>query len=607
MVFYKRVFCSTCAGYKSLITAGFGRVWRATTHATTDAQKKARLSYWAPLLVIVGLVAMWAGPTTAVIAASDSSASTDATSAVSQLLQSFQSLSGQGHRPAGARSDQEDAFAYQQDQRLLQFLKRYLRVLDGETASQSIDDTALARLDQLLDAFVEQRLLQLEARIEQRSASASTLSGIEQITAEAYAEGLIQLRMQYLMTLVDVVEARNAVGQSAATLVSLLRERLQHSTEAMLGTIGYSESARTMLVRQLADSPDNTELKAALDMQVLRIERAGEQLAQLVDMLERLGVDTTAERRVLLRQSNAMSVSLVDADVLSGLFDDVTTTAIAWWQQEAFDLIFNLLIFTLILLAARVLARLTRRAMARILASRGNRIGVLLQDVLTRMAGGVVMALGFLVALSQLGISVAPMLAGLGVAGFIIGFALQDVLGNFAAGAMILAYRPFDTDDYIDVAGVQGTVKRMNLVSTTINTPDNQSLIIPNSKIWGDVIRNYTGQRMRRVDLEFGVSYGDSIEHVEAILGDIIANTPEVLPDPPPNIRVHRLGESSVDFIVRPWVATEHYWDVYWRLQREVKLRFDEEGICIPFPQRDVHHYYEGDPAKLEVNNLNVD
>ena len=555
------------------------------------------------------LVSLWIGSTGAdtVDAASEL-----AVPPVAQLQQAFELLGGHNQTRTGARSDQEDAFAYQQDQRLLQFLKRYVRVLADGSSASSVDsqvayETELAQLDEPLDALIAGRLARLEERIEQRTALAATLSGIEQITAQAYVEGLIQLRVRYLVTLVDVIDVRAARGQPATTLVSMLRERLQHSTEALLGTIGYGESARAMLARQLTDSPNNVELQAALDLQVLRIERASEQLGQLVDLLERLGVDTTAERRVLLRQSSAVSVSLVDANVLSALFDDVTTTAMTWGQQQAFDLIFNLLMFAGILLLARLLARVASRGVARVLTSRGNRIGVLLQDVLTRMAGGVVMALGFLVAVSQLGISLAPMLAGLGVTGFILGFALQDVLGNFAAGAMILAYRPFDTDDYIDVAGVQGTVKRMNLVSTTITTPDNQTLIIPNSKIWGDVIRNYTGQRIRRVDLEFGVSYGDSIEQVEAILSDIIAKTPEVLPDPPPNIRVHRLGESSVDFIVRPWVATEHYWDVYWRLQREVKLRFDAEGICIPFPQRDVHHYYEGAPPKVDVNNLNVD
>jgi small conductance mechanosensitive channel len=219
----------------------------------------------------------------------------------------------------------------------------------------------------------------------------------------------------------------------------------------------------------------------------------------------------------------------------------------------------------------------------------------LLRDVIVSMVSGSVFLIGLFIALSQVGISLAPMLAGLGVAGFIIGFALQDTLGNFAAGGMILIYRPFDMDDYIEVAGVDGTVKKMNLVSTTITTPDNQSLIIPNSKIWGDVIRNKTGQRVRRVDLEFGISYGDSIELAEEVFRKVLATMPAVLTEPEPNIQVIRHGESSVDFIVRPWVKTEDYWPTYWAMQRAVKLAFDEAGITIPFPQRDVHHYRSDD------------
>ena len=201
------------------------------------------------------------------------------------------------------------------------------------------------------------------------------------------------------------------------------------------------------------------------------------------------------------------------------------------------------------------------------------------------------MALGVLMALSQVGISLAPMLAGLGVAGFIVGFALQDSLGNFASGAMILIYRPFDVGDLIEITGASGLVKKMNLVSTTILTLDNQTLVVPNSKIWGDVIKNVTAQKERRVDLEFGIAYDDDIELAERILDEIVSAHKNVLKHPKPMIKLHTLGESSVNFIVRPWTKTEDYWDVYWDLTREVKMRFDREGISIPFPQRDIHLY----------------
>jgi small conductance mechanosensitive channel len=205
--------------------------------------------------------------------------------------------------------------------------------------------------------------------------------------------------------------------------------------------------------------------------------------------------------------------------------------------------------------------------------------------------GNVVLILGLLFGLAQLGISVGPLLAGLGIAGFIVGFALQDTLGNFASGMLILFYRPYDVGDFIETNGVLGKVSRMSLVNTTVLTIDNQTLVLPNSKIWGDVIKNVTAQRQRRVDMVFSIGYADDIARAEEVLDDIVRSHERVLDDPAPVIRLHTLNESSVDFVVRPWVMTEDYWDVYWDITRTVKIRFDENEISIPFPQRDIHLY----------------
>jgi small conductance mechanosensitive channel len=240
-----------------------------------------------------------------------------------------------------------------------------------------------------------------------------------------------------------------------------------------------------------------------------------------------------------------------------------------------------------------VLARVTRRIVRRAVSTSRLNFSQLLQKMLVSVSANVVRILGLLVALSQLGVSLGPVLAGLGIAGFIVGFALQDTLGNFAAGAMILIYRPYDVGDMIEASGVFGKVNAMSLVSTTILTIDNQTLIVPNSKIWGDVIKNVTAQKVRRVDLVFGVSYSDDSPQTEKVLTEILREHPKVLDDPAPTIKLHNLGDSSVDFIVRPWVKTEDYWDVHWDVTREVKVRFDREGISIPFPQRDVHYYEE--------------
>ncbi|MGB5626049.1 MAG: mechanosensitive ion channel family protein, partial [Woeseiaceae bacterium] len=202
--------------------------------------------------------------------------------------------------------------------------------------------------------------------------------------------------------------------------------------------------------------------------------------------------------------------------------------------------------------------------------------------------------IGIMIAFSQMGISLGPLLAGLGVLGFIIGFALQDTLGNFAAGVMILIYRPYDVGDVITAAGATGKVDHMSLVNTVILTFDNQKLIVPNKQIWGDVIQNVTAQQERRVDMTFSISYADDVEKAETVFADIIDEHELTLDDPKPMIKLQTLNSSSVDFVVRPWVKSEDYWAVYWDITREVKMRFDREGISIPFAQQDVHHYYDG-------------
>jgi small conductance mechanosensitive channel len=198
-------------------------------------------------------------------------------------------------------------------------------------------------------------------------------------------------------------------------------------------------------------------------------------------------------------------------------------------------------------------------------------------------------AFGLMVVLAALGVNITPLFALVGGASFIIAFALQETLGNLAAGLMIMINRPFDEGDYVLVAGLGGTVKHVSVVSTTVTTPDNQVIVIPNSKVWGDVITNVTASETRRIDLLFGIGYGDSIEQAQKVLEEVVAHHPLVLKDPAPVIRVNELADSSVNFIVRPWTKTGDYWTVYWDLQRAVKEAFDNNGISIPFPQTDMH------------------
>jgi small conductance mechanosensitive channel len=289
-----------------------------------------------------------------------------------------------------------------------------------------------------------------------------------------------------------------------------------------------------------------------------------------------------------------LGTNILDRRVALSLLQQWMASARQWAVEKGPNVILRVVVLLVILALFKLLATLTRRVLRRLFATSKVRLSLLAQDMLLSVSSKTILALGLLVGLSQLGVSLGPVLAGLGVAGFILGFALQESLSNFAAGAMILFYRPFDVGDMVEAAGVFGRVSSMSLVSTTILTFDNQTLIVPNRKIWGDVIKNVTAQTTRRVDMEFGISYADDIPHAERVLREILEGHDKVLGDPEPIVKLHKLGESSVDFVVRPWVRTADYWDVYWDVTREVKMRFDREGITIPFPQRDVHVQADG-------------
>jgi small conductance mechanosensitive channel len=239
-------------------------------------------------------------------------------------------------------------------------------------------------------------------------------------------------------------------------------------------------------------------------------------------------------------------------------------------------------------IVSRVVARIVRQAIKRL-----HKTSELLQDFLVNLARKAVLIVGVVVAVGQLGIEVGPLVAAIGAVGFILGFALQGTLSNFASGIMILAYRPFDVGDAVEVAGVSGKVEAMTLVSTTIATFDNQTNVVPNNEIWGNVIKNITGRSTRRVDMKFGISYADDMNKAKSILEELVKAHPLVLADPEPVIKVHELADSSVNIICRPWSKTGDYWAVYWDLMQQVKERFDADGISIPFPQRDLHIFHE--------------
>ncbi len=242
-----------------------------------------------------------------------------------------------------------------------------------------------------------------------------------------------------------------------------------------------------------------------------------------------------------------------------------------------------------ILIIGRWVAKGIRKIIGRVL-ERGK-VDPTIQRFTVNIAYIAIMVFVVLAALSQLGVQTTSFIAVLGAAGLAVGLALQGSLSNFAAGFLMIIFRPIRVGDYIEGAGVAGTVEEIQIFTTTLATPDNKTVIIPNAALTGSNIVNWTVKGTRRVDMVMGIGYRDNIDKAKQIMVDVMAADPRILKDPAPQVAVVELADSSVNFVVRPWVKSSDYWGVYMDTIEKIKKAFDANGISIPFPQRDVHLY----------------
>jgi small conductance mechanosensitive channel len=397
-------------------------------------------------------------------------------------------------------------------------------------------------------------------------------------------------RLDHLyLALIDLTKEMEARGLPVDDERRFLEANLNRRGGELLEVLRLTKTAVEADRDLLVQDPENERLKTRVFAGEERYDSNKKALLATIHMLRRLDFDYVDLEVRALELTGEVTPEAFEVEVAAGLVERELARLRKYLGENGAEMVVRLLVIAgMVLLTwflARIARTLTRRAIGRTKVSTSR----LLSEMVVKLSGKLVWAVGLVAVLSQLGISVGPLLAGLGIVGLVVGLALQDTLSNFAAGAMILAYRPFDEGDLVETAGVLGKVSDMTLVSTRILTVDHQTLIVPNSKIWGDVIRNLTAQTRRRVDMVFGISYEDEIPKAERVLEEIVASHEKVLADPEPVIKVHTLNDSSVDFIVRPWARTEDYWDVYWDITREVKMRFDREGISIPYPQHDVH------------------
>ncbi len=258
-----------------------------------------------------------------------------------------------------------------------------------------------------------------------------------------------------------------------------------------------------------------------------------------------------------------------------------TATMLAWgWKALA-----ALLIFVI----GRWVAKAVSSFLARLMRKRG--IDNMLANFLSAILYTILLVAVIIAAVGQLGIQTTPLVAVLGAAGLAVGLALQNSLGNFASGVMLVLFRPFSKGDFVEAGGTSGTVDEVGIFTTVLNTPDNRRVIVPNGQITNDTITNYSAYEKRRIDLIIGVGYGDDLKLARDTIEKTIAGHDKVLDDPESAILVMDLGDSSVNFAVRPWVLASDYWVVRSELLESIKVDLEAAGCEIPFPQRDIHLY----------------
>ncbi|WP_428034457.1 mechanosensitive ion channel family protein [Amphritea sp.] len=249
----------------------------------------------------------------------------------------------------------------------------------------------------------------------------------------------------------------------------------------------------------------------------------------------------------------------------------------------------NIVMAAAIFIVGRMIAKVLVNLLGK--ALRKGKMEEILVNFISSIANILLLLVIIVASLDQLGVDTTSLIALVGAAGLAVGLALQGSLQNFAAGVMLIVFRPFKEGDFIEAAGVAGVVEHISIFNTIMRTGDNKEVIVPNGNIYSGVITNYSARDTRRVDMVFGIGYGDDLKKAKALLEEIVTSDERVLKDPAPVIAVSELGDSSVNFVVRPWVKSSDYWGVMFDTTESVKLRFDEEGISIPFPQMDVHQY----------------
>ncbi len=455
--------------------------------------------------------------------------------------------------------------------------------------------------------------------VRQKAASQDSATGTEKaakVTEEASKKAAKAQKAVEAVKKAEAEANKDDVTQTAQRIVKQVKEQKEETGESQ--AVAKATGEVTMADVNTNSAAPAEQLESVVQVAKVKTEAKVEQKSELLDTLTEL----RAQRAALIERFNVVLAELkakggeVEVyekyrDAVDDILVDVSDTSAVWtfttgWltsEKGGVKWAVNLSKFIGILVLFYILALLIGKAVQKATAS-AKTMSQLLKDFINPFTRRAIIGIGLLVAISTLGIAVTPLLAIITAAGLVIGLALQGTLSSFASGLLLIFYHPFDIGDAINAGGTEGTVDSMNLMSTVIRTWDNKVMIVPNNKIWDGVITNISRTERRRVDMVFGISYSDPIDKAQAILEKIAKEHPDTLEEPMPVVQVHELGDSSVNFIVRPWVIPTNYWGVYWDITRKVKEEFDKQGISIPFPQQDVHFYPESQEPTTPKTSL---
>lgn len=468
----------------------------------------------------------------------------------------------------------------------------------------------IADLEQLVKPLTKQNL-EVEANVWMKLVR-------EKATLVSEAEILINQKQRNIDTAREI--SNKSVGAAQLAMKNGNSEKVEAKLKAELDELKLLTNSILLQegrenIEGLNDEASLTNLAEKADAYTENQQRRHELLTKNITYLQMQKTALIERFHVVLNsweeKGGDVSEMRLYADSLSGIHVNLNDSSALWDNMVAWSIstdgglhwLSNIIKFALALCVIFFLSFSAGKVVDAATAKNKN-LSILLKDFVRMSVRRIIIIIGFIVSLTFLEINVGPVLALIGAAGLVVGLALQGTLSNFASGMLILVYRPYDVGDVVKIDGVVGRVHSMTLLSTAVKTLDNQHMIVPNNNVWGSTIVNVTGSDTRRVDLVFGIGYEDDIAKAQSIMESILKSHSKILKSPAFVIKVHELGDSSVNFICRPWVKTADYWDVYWDVTRQVKEQFDSNAISIPFPQRDVHVYQASlnqEPMKTEL------